>query len=295
MQDPRQARVLRARTLSALVIDSNGFTRTLIGDILRSLDVGFVGSARTEDEANTYLLTQTVDLIVISWEEGDALDGLGFCRRLRRRTNDRLRRLPVLFVTSNLTRQLVIDGRDAGVDEFLGKPISPTATRQRLEMVVETPRPFVTSPVYIGPCRRRKNPADYHGELRRSGDHEDASAKPLIDADEVEAQTPIRRALSALRVACRDLNAGSLRTALACSAEASAIAAAAGDTALQSAISTFNSYITVAAPLRRVEDNVLSTALGALEQLAALPLTYTDARESVASALSKAIQKKLAA
>jgi len=298
MHDPRQPRTLRARTLSALVIDSNGFSRTLIGDILRSLDVGDVASARTEDEATTHLAGHACDLVLVSWEEGDALDGLGLCRRLRRGHFDRLRRIPILFVTAALTRQLVIDGRDAGVDEFLAKPISPAAMRQRLEMVIETPRPFVDCAVFIGPCRRRKNPADYHGAMRRAGDQEDTRQTPLVDHDEAMAQTPIRRALAALRDACRDLRNGrpsTLAAALDHSRRAREIAITDNDLALQSALQTFDSYIVVAAPLRQIEANVLSTALGALEQLATLPMDYAEARDSVAAALGKAIKKKLAA
>ena len=40
---------------------------------------------------------------------------------------------------------------------------------------------------------------------------------------------------------------------------------------------------------------MITTALTALEQLAALPQNYAEARDSVAIALGKAIQKKLAA
>lgn len=298
MHDPRQPRTLRARTLSALVIDSSGFSRTLIGDILRSLDVGDVASARTEEEATTHLAGRPCDLVLISWEEGDALDGLGLSRRLRRVHFDRLRRIPILFVTSALTRQLVIDGRDAGVDEFLAKPISPLAMRQRLEMVVETPRPFVDCSVYLGPCRRRKNPADYHGAKRRTGDRTEEPSKPMIDHDEEAAKSPIRLALAALRGACAEFQAGkteALTDMMRNVAASKAIAVADKDHALHSSIAAFEAYVAVASPARQLEEHVLQTALGALEQLSVLPPSYTEARDSVAIALGKAIQKKLAA
>src|SRR6185295_20130997 len=114
--------------------------------------------------------------------------GLSFVRALRRVGDDRIRRLPVVFITSGLTRQTVINGRDAGVDEFLAKPISPVALRQRLEMVIETPRPFIDCSVYLGPCRRRKNPADYYGARRRAGDRGDDRPAPMVDQDEAAAQ-----------------------------------------------------------------------------------------------------------
>src|SRR5262249_17411292 len=143
MHDPRKPRALKPRALSVLVVDANNFSRNLIGEILRSLNVINVFPARSEDVARTLLIEKPIDIVLVSWETGDAVDGLASIRSLRRQDDDRLRRLPAILITSGLTRQTVIAGRDAGVDEFLARPISPVAMRQRLEMVIETPRPFV--------------------------------------------------------------------------------------------------------------------------------------------------------
>jgi hypothetical protein len=67
------------------------------------------------------------------------------------------------------------------------------------------------------------------------------------------------------------------------------------DHALHAGLASFESYIAIATPLGQLEETVMTTALQALEQLAALPLTFAEARDSVAIALGKAIQKKLAA
>jgi CheY-like chemotaxis protein len=297
MHDPRRPRPLKPRTLSVLVLDANNFSRGLIAEILRSLSVSNIHSARSEDVAVNFLIERPIDLILLSWEEGDAVDGPKFVREMRRMGDERLRRLPIVLITAGLTRQMVINGRDAGVDEFLAKPISPLALRQRLEMVIETPRPFIDCSVYLGPCRRRKNPADYHGAKRRDNDRQ-VEAAPMVDQDELAAKTPIRLALAALRAACGQLGNGEASTlgdAMAHVAAAKAIAIADKDHALNSAIASFESYVSVASAMRQVEAHVLETALGALEQLSVLPVNYTDARDSVAIALGKAIQKKLAA
>jgi DNA-binding response OmpR family regulator len=297
MLDPRKPKTLRPRTLSVLVVDAANFSRGMIAEILRGHDVANIFSARGAADAQDFLSDNTIDLIFLSWEPGDAFDALSFCRALRRAPGDRLRRLPVILVTSALTRQMVIDGRDAGVDEFLAKPISPAALRQRLEMVIETPRPFVDCDVFIGPCRRRKNPADYYGEKRRAGDNVAAASGPLVDHDEEAAKTPIRIALAALRETCNQLPARPtvLGQAIGQIKVASDIALASKDSALHGSLSAFEAYIGVSSPLGQLDESVMNTALSALEQLAMLPLSYADARDSVALALGKAIQKKLAA
>lgn len=289
---------MKPRTLNVLVADANNFSRGLIGEILRSLNVANISSARSEEMANTFLIDRPIDVILVSWEEGDNFDGLGFVRRLRQIDEDHFRRLPVVLITSGLTRQMVIRGRDAGVDEFLAKPISPLAMRQRLEMVIETPRPFIDCNVYLGPCRRRKNPADYYGAKRRAGERVSERATALIDQDVLAAKTPMRLVLSQLRQTCALLRASrpeALETALQQLKTAKDIAIEAKDHALHAGLASFEAYISIATPLGQLEETVITTALNALEQLAALPPTFAEARDSVAIALGKAIQKKLAA
>jgi CheY-like chemotaxis protein len=298
MHDPRKPRPLKPRTLSVLIADSNNFSRGLIGEIMRGLNVTNISSARNDEMAYTFLIDRPIDFVLVSWEEGDAFDGLSFVRVLRRTEDDRIRRLPVVLITAGLTRQMLLKGRDAGVDEFLAKPISPLAMRQRLEMIIETPRPFVDCSVYLGPCRRRKNPADYYGAKRRAGERAGGRATPLVDHDATAAKTPIRLALSALRQTCALLRASrpeAIETAVAQIKTAKDLSIGQQDHALHSGLAAFEAYVSVATPLGQLDDNVVNTALNALEQLAVLPQSYADARDRVAIALGKAIQKKLAA
>lgn len=297
MSDPRKPRQLKPGALNVLVADANSFSRGLIGEILRNLDITHISNARSAETATEMLIERPVDVIILSRDDGDSFDALAFVRTLRQFGDNRLRRLPVVLITSGLTRELVISGRDAGIDEFLNKPISPAALRQRLEMVIETPRPFIDSDVYVGPCRRRKNPADYHGARRRAGDQA-AARTPFVDHDQFERDTPIRVALAQLRQTCPHLIAGepdALATALGQLSTAKDLAIAQADHALHAGLASFESYISVAVPLAQMDAHVVTTAITALEQLAALPLTFADARDSVALALGKAIQKKLAA
>lgn len=295
--EPRKPRQLKPRALNVLIADANAFNRGLIAEILRTLGVISVASARNAETAMTTLIERPIDVILLSGDDTAALDALSFTRDLRRYHDSRLQHLPVVLVASGLTRQLVIGGRDAGVDEFLNKPISPTALRQRLEMVIETPRPFIDSDVYLGPCRRRKNPADYHGARRRAGERATPRA-PLIDQDDIARETPVRVALTKLRKACAELVAGNsdalaaVRTHIA---TAKGFAAEAQDQALRASLGSFEACLDVAAPLGQLDEDAIMAAITALEQLAALPLTYVDARDSVVLALGKTLQKKLAA
>ena len=294
MHDPRKPRPLKPRSINVLVVDANSFSRGLIGEILHNLNVTNISSARDADIAHSYLIDRPIDVVLVAWEESDPFNGLDFIRAIRRLDDHRMRRLPVVLVTADLTRQLVIAGRDAGADEFLAKPISPAALQQRLQMVIETPRPFVDSSVFLGPCRRRKNPADYYGARRRAGERS-AERPALVDQDEVARDMPIRRSLTRLREICAASRPDTLNAMLEEMKTARSIAVDQNDHALHAGLASFESYVVVATPLGQVDQAAVDTALTALEQLAALPPTFADARDSVAIALDKAIQKKLAA
>jgi len=298
MQDPRTPRPLKAQSLSVLVLDPNSFSRGLISEILRNLNVMSITPARDAETAMPYLAERPIDVVLVSWEEADPLNGLTLIRRVRQLEDNRQRQIPIILVTAGLTRQLVLAGRDAGADEFLAKPISPAALQQRLQMVIETPRPFVDCAVFLGPCRRRKNPADYYGEKRRAGERGEEAPTPMVDQDEIARETPMRRLLTRLREIAYALDAGRPDTLTAALEElktAKAIAIEQKDHALHAGIASFESYVLVSYPQGQIDRSVIDNALGAIEQLATLPPSFTEARDSVAIALGKAIQQRLVA
>ncbi len=57
--------------------------------------------------------------------------------------------------------------RDAGVNEFIAKPVSVKTMMSRLVAVIEHPRPYVRTNSYFGPCRRRRG-EEYRGPERRA-------------------------------------------------------------------------------------------------------------------------------
>jgi len=74
------------------------------------------------------------------------------------------------MLTAHSERKRVTAARDAGVTEFMVKPISASALHQRIVNVIANPRRFIKTATYFGPDRRRNNAPGYTGpERRRSG------------------------------------------------------------------------------------------------------------------------------
>jgi DNA-binding NtrC family response regulator len=80
--------------------------------------------------------------------------------------------IPVIMITGHSTVRRVAEARDVGVSEFLSKPVTARGVIERINRVVENPRPFVRSGDYFGPDRRRREDPHYPGPHRRARDKE---------------------------------------------------------------------------------------------------------------------------
>src|SRR5665811_296827 len=89
---------------------------------------------------------------------------------------------PDIVLTGHSEKKRVVSARDAGVTEFLAKPISAKGLYQRIVNVVANPRPFIKTKTYFGPDRRRNVNPNYVGTERRKGGKADIiKQQPLFE------------------------------------------------------------------------------------------------------------------
>ena len=81
------------------------------------------------------------------------------------------------MITGHTERHRVEAARDAGVTEFLAKPITAAHLFSRIAEIVERPRAFVRCESYFGPDRRRRQIDDYAGPWRRAEDFQDTEVR----------------------------------------------------------------------------------------------------------------------
>ena len=75
--------------------------------------------------------------------------------------------VPVIMLTGHTSLDHVMMANDAGINEFIAKPVSVKTMMSRLASIIEHPRPYVRTTVYFGPCRPRRE--DVHrGPERRA-------------------------------------------------------------------------------------------------------------------------------
>jgi DNA-binding response OmpR family regulator len=96
--------------------------------------------------------------------------------------------VPIIMLTGHSEKKRVVAARDAGVTEFLAKPISAKSLYHRVLNVVANPRQFIKTKNYFGPDRRRSTSANYVGPERRKGGKADViRQQPLLDKAKVES------------------------------------------------------------------------------------------------------------
>jgi CheY-like chemotaxis protein len=161
--------------LKALVVDDNAHMRILLRSLLQAQGLqhiyeavdGATGFAELRDKRPDFVLS---DLSMVP------VDGIEFTRRVRLSENSPNPFVPIIMVTGHTERQRVEAARDAGVTEFLAKPITAQNILLRIVEIVDRPRPFVRCVSYFGPDRRRRRDERYTGPWRRSDDQVDSVA-----------------------------------------------------------------------------------------------------------------------
>ncbi len=77
------------------------------------------------------------------------------------------------MLTAHTEASRVAAARDAGVTGFLKKPISARMLFERMSSALLDDRPFVRTPDFFGPDRRRGATPGYSGPFRRAEDRGD--------------------------------------------------------------------------------------------------------------------------
>jgi len=171
--------------LRFLVIDDNIHMRRIVRALLHGFgarDVYEAEDGATGLEAFTQHLP---DILLVDWEM-PIFDGLELTQMIRQPGTNANPYAPIIMLTGHSERKRVMAARDAGVTEFMVKPVSAKALYQRILNVVANPRPFIRTETYFGPDRRRGVNPNYVGPERRKGSNAEIIRQaPLINKAKV--------------------------------------------------------------------------------------------------------------
>jgi len=279
------------RKLNFLVIEDNTFQRALLTETLRSIGVTRMETADSFAYAFEMCKHFLPQIILCNWSP--EFDGIGFTRSMRRGETIIRKQTAVIMVTAQATAESVELARRAGVDEYVIKPFNTGSLVNRIEAVIYRRRQFIDSPIYAGPCRRRKLEVDYEGPKRRLFDEDEAG----LDSPELELKKQLARSqVNRAKEVLRDLSPGErskIRDVYAIGKDILDIATSMDDKLLRVAGESLVAYIEGVGASAMFDPKVVDAHVDAMAQLIALPNVQSEMREQVSRALSAMVRKKL--
>lgn len=162
-------RIFDMSDISVLVADPNPYMIKIIRAMLRGFGITNIREASDGAIALEEFKTHTIDVAIFDFAL-TTLDGVELTGLLRGDENSHSRFVPIIMLSAYTEKKRVETARDAGITEFLRKPLCARDLYLRLVETIENPREFVRSNHYFGPDRRRlRKDNNYTGEDRRLG------------------------------------------------------------------------------------------------------------------------------
>ncbi len=177
-------KIIDLREIKFLVVDDSQFSRSIVKAILRALgaQATHIHEAANGKDALEELAVHKPDIAIFDYRM-DTMDGIELTKAIRRNPDSPVRTMPIIMLSAFTAEELVGTARDAGVTEYVSKPISIEALYLRIEETVVRPRQFVIAPNFVGPDRRRRNDILYAGPCRRAADREAMTVAAAKEAE----------------------------------------------------------------------------------------------------------------
>lgn len=141
--------------LEILIVDGNAYMRRLTRAMLLNLGAKSVMEAADGLAALEAIRTCDPDVMLLDWDM-PVLSGMEVMRIVRSPGVFPRPNLLIIMLTDRAQHSAVIEAQRAGVHEFLIKPTSPKALRDRLMSIVAKPRPMMQLGEHYVPKPRHK-------------------------------------------------------------------------------------------------------------------------------------------
>ena len=165
--------------LRFLICDDNPHMRRILRTLLHSFGAREVYESEDGATALEMYTHYVPDIVITDWSM-PIFDGLELTQMIRQPESKGNPYAPIIMLTGHSEKRRVTVARDAGVTEFLAKPISAKGLYQRILNVVANPRPFIKTKTYFGPDRRRNTTNAYIGPERRTGGEMEVMQQPSL-------------------------------------------------------------------------------------------------------------------
>ena len=144
----------RIESLKVLVVDDDQYMRKVVRTMLAAIGVRQVYEACDGISGLDAIRQRMPDIVIVDWEM-PMIDGAQFIRMVRTPGEFPAPDVPIIVLTGHGDRWRVVEAARVGAHEYLLKPVSTKALRDRIVSILGRPRPTVRLESYYGPAPRR--------------------------------------------------------------------------------------------------------------------------------------------
>lgn len=159
----------------AIVTGEDKLQTDIVAGLLRGVVTPEVVRSRDYKHAASLAQSGGFALHIVGWDKSP-LDAIEYVFELRRARENRDRAAPVIILCASPTGNDYKMAQEAGATAVFAKPLALGPLVNLLKRVVADARPFVDTPSYVGPCRRRAILSG--GPRRRKGEVKPAAPAP---------------------------------------------------------------------------------------------------------------------
>ncbi len=151
--------------MSILVVDDMKSMRLTIRKMLRHLELGKnLKAAGDCKEALTILKSYPIDLMILDWRLPN-MSGSEFLDYIRK--DEALKLLPVIMVTAEAERDIVMEVAEIQVDGYLLKPLTLEALDKKIRYVVEKANNPDEATIHFRKAKEHEDAGDFHEAINQ--------------------------------------------------------------------------------------------------------------------------------
>lgn len=119
--------------LKILAVDDSPTMRRIIVNTLKRAGFENVIEASDGKDALAKLKVETVNFVITDWNMPE-MDGLALVSNIR--SDDKLKELPILMITTRSVKDDIVEALKAGVNNYIVKPFTPDTLKAKINEIL---------------------------------------------------------------------------------------------------------------------------------------------------------------
>ena len=124
-----------SKDMKFLVVDDYSTMRRIIKNLLHDLGYANVTEADDGNTALPLLQAGNFDFLITDWNM-PGMAGLDLLKAVR--SNDKLKKMPVLMLTAEAKREQIVEAAQAGVSGYVIKPFTAQTLKEKIDKILES-------------------------------------------------------------------------------------------------------------------------------------------------------------